>query len=72
MGAVLKVTRVTIGVALMVFSFTILLAGGFTRASIQYGFPSRPHWGVIAIGLVVMLCGAFLVRPPNFLRNHSV
>ena len=62
-GIVVKIIRVALGILLMVLSFPLLFSGGFTRASIQHGFPSRPHWGLIAVGLVVLFGGAFWVRP---------
>jgi hypothetical protein len=58
----LKVLRITAGLALLVSATGFLIEGGLSRYA-RFGIPARPNWRLIAIGLVMAGMGGFLVRP---------
>jgi hypothetical protein len=66
----LKVLRSIAGFALMLSASGVLVQGGLSRYA-KYGMPPHADWGIIALGLVLLSAGAFLVRPDFFLRRSS-
>ena len=66
-----KIARKVVGVAVIIISLILLIQGGFTRAAIQHAFPWHPVWSIIAVGLLLLGCGMFLVRPGFFHRGKT-
>ena len=66
----LKILRVVIGIGLMLTAAGFLIQGGFSRYA-KYGIPPHTDWRMIALGLIFLFAGGFLIRPGYFLRRHS-
>src|SRR5262249_62089680 len=62
--------RGAIGIGLMLTATGFLIQGGFSRYA-KYGIPSHTDWRMIALGLIFLFAGGFLIRPGYFLRRHS-
>ena len=58
----LKVLRLIAGIALLCMASGFLIEGGLSRYA-RFGIPTRPSWGLIAIGVLMAGAGAALVRP---------
>jgi hypothetical protein len=65
----LKVLRSVAGFALMLSAAGVLVRGGLSRYS-KYGMPPHADWRIIALGLVILSAGAFLVRPGFFWHRN--
>jgi len=65
----LKIARITTGLLLAFISVSFLIQGGFSRYG-KYGIPPHPDPALIAVGLIALTIGLFLLRPSFFLRRQ--
>jgi hypothetical protein len=66
--ATLKIARITVGLLLAFISISFLIQGGFSRYA-RYGVPPHADPAFIAVGLITLTIGLFLLRPSFFLRR---
>jgi hypothetical protein len=68
--ATLKIARITMGLLLALISMSFLIQGGFSRYA-KYGIPRHANPALIAVGLIALTIGLFLLRSSFFLRRHT-
>jgi hypothetical protein len=65
-----KILRVAIGIGLMLTATALSIQGGLSRYA-RYGIPLHVDWRMIAVGLILLSAGGFVIRPDYFSGGDS-